>query len=135
MTYGASTARTLTVKDGVTVEKGELLLLQSDGEVDLTAVTELAHFVAIDESSRDVDGVFDAADATVTGMPIGGVCFVAATAAEAWVPAQLLYVGANGLATKTAGSNKKLGVFLGTANVTTVAGDVYAVNTAGADQA
>jgi hypothetical protein len=102
--------------------------------VDLTAVTELAHYVAIDESSRDVDGVFDAASATVTGMPVGGVCFVAATAAEAWTPSTLLYVGANGLATKTAGSNKKLGVYLG-ATVTTVAGEVYAVNTAGADQA
>jgi len=135
MTYGASEARNYTVKDAVTVAKGELLTIQtSDGKVDLTAATEVCFLVAIDESSRDADGTLETSGATVAALPVGGVCFVAATGSESWTAADVIYVGANGLATATAGSNKKLGIYLGAA-VTTVANDLYAVNTLSAEQA
>lgn len=134
MTAGASTYRSYTVKDAVTVEKGMLLTIQtSDGKLDLTAATEVCHLVALDESSRDGDNALVTAGATVTGIPIGGTCFVRAIASESWTAGDELFVGAGGLATATAGSNKKLGIYLGPA-VTTVAGDLYEVNTNGAEQ-
>jgi len=131
---GTSTARTLTVKSAIYPKAGSLLTIQtSDGLVDLTAVTEVAHYVAMDESSRDAAGTLVAAAATVTGEPIGGVIHVLATAAEAWTAGDTLFVGALGLATSTAGSNKLLGVYLGAA-LTTAADTLYAVNTVGAEQ-
>ena len=134
MTEGASTYRSYTVKDSVTVEKGMLLTIQtSDGKVDLTAATEVCHLVSLDESSRDADNALVTASATVTGIPIGGTCFVQAIGSESWTAGDELFVGAGGKATATAGSNKKLGIYLGPA-VTTVTGDLYEVNTNGAEQ-
>lgn len=135
MTLGASEMRNYTVKDAVTVARGELLLIQtSDGKVDLTAATEVCMLVALDESSRDADQALETASATVTAIPVGGVCMVAATGSESWTAADIIYVGANGLATATAGSNKKLGIYLGDA-VTTNTTDLYPVNTLSAEQA
>ena len=134
MSARASTYRSYTVKVAVTVKKGELLTIQtSDGKLDLTAATEVAHLIALDESSRDADNELVTAGATVTAIPVGGVCYVAATGSESWTAGDELFVGANGLATATAGSNKKLGIYLGPA-VTTVANDLYEVNTNGAEQ-
>jgi predicted RecA/RadA family phage recombinase len=53
---------------------------------------------------------------------------VLATSGESWVAGQVLYVAASGLATKTAGSNKILGHYLGSA-ATTDATTLYDVNT------
>jgi len=120
----------MIVKDAVYPKMGNLLNYDSTagaGTVDLTAATDSAFFVALDESSRDADQVLVAAGATITALPIGGMMSCLATDAETWVAGQLLYVAA-GVATKTAGSNKILGHYLGSA-LTTDATTLYDVNT------
>jgi len=126
-----SNIRTLTVKDGVYPKIGHLLNYDStsgSGTVDLTAATDVCVYVALDESSRDADQTLVASGATITAAPVGGPMFVRINAGEAIVCGQLLYVAANGEATKTAGSNKVLGHYLGDAT-TTVAATLYPVNT------
>ena len=133
---GASTARTFTVKNSVTVKKGELLTIQtSDGLVDKTIAGEVCHLVALDESSRDADGTLVTSGATVTAVPVGGVLFVACNGGETWTAADEIFVGADGQATESnASSAKKLGIYLGAAIGTTVDGTLVAVNTNGAEQ-
>lgn len=126
-----SNLRTLTVKDAVYPKAGHLLNFDStsgSGTVDLTAATDTCFFVALDESSRDADQALVASGATVTACPVGGMMYVRINAGEALVCGQLLYVGANGEATKTAGSNKVLGHYMGDA-LTSVAATLYPVNT------
>jgi len=134
MTYGASDARTYTVKDATYPKKGSLLTIQtSDGLVDLTTATEVCHLIAVDESSRDADGTLVASGATVTAIPVGGVSMVLMIASQSMTAGDEVFVGAGGLGTITSGSSKKLGINLGPA-VTTAAGLVYPVNTNGAEQ-
>lgn len=126
-----SNYRTLTVKDAVYPKTGHLLNFDStsgSGTVDLTAATDTCFFVALDESSRDADQALVASGATITACPVGGMMYVRINAGEALVCGQLLYVGANGEATKTAGSNKVLGHYMGDA-LTSVAATLYPVNT------
>ena len=126
-----SNLRTMIVKDGVLPKTGHLLNYDATsgaGTVDLTAATDTCFFVAMDESSRDADQALVTSGATVTACPVGGMMYVRINAGEALVAGQLMYVCANGEATKTAGSNKVLGHYLGAA-LTSVAGDLYAVNT------
>jgi hypothetical protein len=126
-----SNLRSMIVKDGVLPKAGHLLNYDATsgaGTVDWTAATDACFFVALDESSRDADQALIAAGATVTACPVGGMMYVRINAGEVLVAGQVLYVGANGEATKTAGSNIILGHYLGSA-LTSVAGDLYAVNT------
>ena len=126
-----SNLRSMIVKDGVLPKAGHLLNYDATsgaGTVDLTAATDACFFVALDESSRDADQALITAGATVTACPVGGMLYCRINAGEVLVAGQVLYVGANGEATKTAGSNKILGHYLGSA-LTSVAGDLYAVNT------
>lgn len=126
-----SNLRSMIVKDGVLPKAGHLLNYDATsgaGTVDLTAATEACFFVALDESSRDADQALETTGATVTACPVGGMMYVRINASEVLVAGQVLYVGANGEATKTAGSNKILGHYLGSA-LTSVAGTLYAVNT------
>ena len=126
-----SNYRTMTVKDAVYPKAGNLLNYDATsgaGTVDLTAATDAAFFIALDESSRDASNTLVAAGATITACPVGGMMYVLANAGEAWVAGQVLYVAAAGVATKTSGSNKILGHFLGSAT-TTVAATLYVVNT------
>jgi hypothetical protein len=126
-----SNLRSMIVKDGVLPKAGHLLNYDATsgaGTVDLTAATDACFFVALDESSRDADQALITAGATVTACPVGGMMYVRINAGEVLVAGQVLYVGANGEATKTAGSNKILGHYLGSA-LTSVAGVLYAVNT------
>lgn len=110
-----SNLRTMIVKDGVLPKTGHLLNYDATsgaGTVDLTAATDTCFFVAMDESSRDADQALVTSGATVTACPVGGMMYVRINAGEALVAGQLMYVGANGEATKTAGSNKVLGHYL-----------------------
>ena len=128
---GASNYREYTVKDGVYPKMGNLLNYDSTsgaGTLDLTAATDVCYYIALDESSRDADGDLVASGATITVVPVGGVAMVLANTGESWVAGQLLYVAAAGVATKTAGSNKVLGHYMGSA-LTTDATTLYAVNT------
>lgn len=126
-----SNYRTMIVKDGVYPKQGNLLNYDATsgaGTVDLTAVDDSCFFIALDESSRGADQALVAAGATITALPVGGMMYVLAANAEAWVAGQLLYVSA-GVATKTQASSEKiLGHYLGSA-VTTATGTLYAVNT------
>ena len=126
-----SNLRSMIVKDGVLPKAGHLLNYDATsgaGTVDLTAATDACFFVALDESSRGEENALLTAGATVTAVPVGGMLYCRINATEVLVTGQVLYVGANGEATKTAGSNKILGHYLGSA-LTTVAGELYAVNT------
>tara|TARA_R100001463_G_scaffold99928_1_gene154359 strand:+ start:177 stop:584 length:408 start_codon:yes stop_codon:yes gene_type:complete len=126
-----SNLRTMIVKDAVYPKAGALLNYDATtgaGTVDLTAVDDACFFIALDESSRDADQALVASGATITACPVGGMMYVLAADAEAWVAGQLLYVGA-GVATKTQSSSEKvLGHYLGP-QVTTATGTLYAVNT------
>ena len=78
-----------------------------------TAAAGIAIGVTADESSRDAAGGLEAADATVSYYPLGGVLLVQTDAASTYDIGDTVYVGANGLATSTVGSNKKLGIYVG----------------------
>ena len=126
-----SNLRSMTVKDAVYPKAGHLLNYDTTtgaGTLTLTGAGETCFFVALDESSRGDENVLDAAGATITACPVGGMMYCRINASEVLVAGQLLYVGANGEATKTAGSNKVLGHYMGSA-LTSVAGVLYAVNT------
>ena len=58
---------------------------------------------------------------------------VASAASQTWTTGLTVYIGASGLITTTAGSNKKLGLYIGEGEVTSSsAGDLVPVMTAGA---
>ena len=71
------------------------------------------------------------AGATVTAIPVGGVCYVAATGSESTAGDDSLWAQVASL--RPPPDRKKLGIYLGPA-VTTVANDLYEVNTNGAEQ-
>ena len=127
-----SNLRSMIVKDGVLPKAGHLLNYDATsgaGTVELTAATEACQFIALDESSRGEENALDTTGATVTACPVGGMMYVRMNSGENLLAGATLYVGANGEATITAGSNKILGHYLGAATNPTVAGDLYAVNT------
>ena len=126
-----SNLRSMIVKDGVLPKAGHLLNYDATsgaGTVDLTAATNACFFVALDESSRGEENTLLTAGATVTACPVGGMLYCRINSGETLVAGVVLYVGANGEATITAGSNKILGHYLGSAE-TSVAAKLYAVNT------
>lgn len=123
--------RTATLKDATTVSGAGYLLTNDSttNKLDLTAATEVAIGISAGESSRDADLVFETTGATVSFFPLGGVHLVASDAVT-WTVGQLAYVNANGRCTNVSGSNKKLGVYVGTGETVATAGDKVAINTA-----
>ena len=117
MTYASGTeAVSMTLKTGTTVAGAGYILTNdsTNNTVDLSNTTEVGVFISADESSRDAAGDLDtSAGATVSAYPLGGAILVAATASQTYTTGLTVYVGANGLATITAGSNKKLGLYVG----------------------
>lgn len=129
--FSGTDPRTATLKDATTVSGAGYLLTNDSttNKLDLTAATEVAIGISIGESSRDADLVFETANATISFLPLGGVHLVASDAVT-WTVGQLAYVNANGRCTNVAGSNKILGVYVGTGEVVATAGDKVAINTA-----
>ena len=133
--------RTATLKDATTVSGAGFLLTNDSttNKLDLTAASdridaaggtmEVAIGISAGESSRDADLVLETTGATVSFFPLGGVHLVASDAVT-WTVGQLAYVNANGRCTNVAGSNKKLGVYVGTGETVATAGDKVAINTA-----
>ncbi len=115
----------MNVVAGTTFGMGHICFVAAN-EVQKTAITQVATFVTIDESSRDAAGTLEVTGATVSVSPLAGVLFVQ-SADPAWTIGQLAYVGANGQATTTVGSNKLLGVCMGLHTGLT-AGDLIAIN-------
>jgi len=135
MTYASGTeAINYTLEDATTVSGAGLLLKAGStaNKVDLTgsAGSDVAFLVSADESSRDADGTLVAADATVAAYPLGGVLLVQAEALT-FAFGDLVYASGSGLADKTSGSQKLIGVYVGSGETTT-SGDLIPVNTAGA---
>lgn len=127
--------RSATLKDATTVS-GVGLLLTNDSttnKMDLTALTEVAVGVSAGESSRDADLVFETTGATVSYFPLVGVHMVA-SAAVTWTLGQIAYVGGSGQCTNVAGSNKKLGVYVGNGETAT-AGALVPIDTTSHDNA
>lgn len=128
-----STPRNATLKAATTVS-GIGYLLTNDttsNKLDLTAATEVCLGVSADESERDSTGLV--AGGLVSYYPLGGVLMCASGTGITWTTGATVYVGASGLATATAGSNKKLGLYVGEGTTTTANGDLIPVMTAGAD--
>lgn len=133
--FSSNDPRTATLKDSTTVSGiGYLLVNDSTtNKVDLTAATEIAIGVSAGESSRDADGTLETSGATVSFFPLGGVQMIASDAVT-WTVGQLAYVNANGRCTNVAGSNKKLGIYVGTGETAT-AGGLVPINTQSAANA
>lgn len=138
--------RNATLKDSEVI-RGLGRLLVNDGTnntVETTDATDICIGVSAGESSRDADHDFETTGATVSYYPLGGVLMVQSAASATYTTGCLVYVGADGLATATAGSNKVLGIYVGegqttgsallaTANSTSLTeGELIPVMTAGA---
>ena len=103
------------------IVKGPGKILTFDGtsnKVDLSAATEVALGISAGESERAAGGTMDITAAKVSFYPLGGVLMVQCAAGETLTTGETMYVGADGLATSTAGSNKKLGLYVGKGEVT-----------------
>lgn len=124
-----STPRNATLKAGVTVTGSGYLLTNdsTNNKLDLTAAGEVALGVSADESERDSSGLVSGG--VVSYYPLGGVLMVAATTGETYTTGLTVYVGANGLATTTASTNKKLGLYVGEGVTTSANGDLIPVMT------
>ena len=144
--FGAADPRNATLKDSEVVRGlGRLLVNDStNNKLETTDATDICIGVSAGESSRDADHAFETTGATVSYFPLGGVLMVQSAASATYTTGCTVYVGADGLATATAGSNKKLGLYVGegqttgsallaTANDSSLTeGELIAVMTAGA---
>jgi hypothetical protein len=123
-----------TLKDTITVSGAGLLLQVSSvaNKVDLTAsaASDVAFLVSADESSRDAAGDLETASATVAAYPLGSV-FLIQSEALTWAFGDLAYASGSGLADKTSGSQKLIGVYVGSGETAT-SGDQVPINTASA---
>lgn len=144
--FSGTDPRNATLKDAEIV-RGLGRLLVNDGTtntLETTDATNICVGVSAGESSRDADHDFETTGATVSYFPVGGVLMVQSAASATYTSGCLVYVGADGLATATAGSNKVLGIYVGegqttgsallaTANSASLTeGELIPVNTAGA---
>jgi len=126
-----NTPRNGTLKAGSTVSGiGYLLAQDGTNTLDLSAATEVCIGVSADESERDASGLVSGGK--VAFYPLGGVLMVASKTGLTWALGDTVYVDAGGLASKTVGSNKKLGLYVGEGTTTTADGDLIPVMTAGA---
>ena len=124
-----NTPRNATLKSGLTVVGAGYLLTNdgTDNKLDLTAAGEVALGVSMDESERDASGLVSGG--TVGYTPLGGVLMVASGTGITWTTGLTVYAGAGGLATATAGSNKKIGLYIGEGTATSANGDLIPVMT------
>jgi len=126
-----NTPRNGTLKAGSTVSGiGYLLAQDGTNTLDLSAATEVCIGVSADESERDASGLVSGGK--VAFYPLGGVLMVASKTGLTWALGDTVYVDAGGLASKTVGSNKKLGLYVGEGTTTSADGDLIPVMTAGA---
>jgi len=125
-----SNPRNATLKAGLTVTGAGYILTNdsTNNTMDLTAAGEVALGVSADESERDASGLVTGG--LVSYYPLGGVLMVAADASQTLTTGLTVYAGAGGLLTTTAGSNKKLGLYIGEGETTSAtAGDLVPVMT------
>tara|TARA_R100000995_G_scaffold58385_1_gene29271 strand:- start:5546 stop:6001 length:456 start_codon:yes stop_codon:yes gene_type:complete len=116
MAYGEGADPRNADLKAATVVYGPGKIMTMDGtnnRLDLSAATEIGLGISVGDSSRDSAKVLETTGATVSYYPLGGVLMVQALNGETYTTGCTVYVGANGLATVTAGSNKKLGLYVG----------------------
>jgi len=122
MAYGeGADPRNATLKTGTVVYgPGKIMTMDStNNTLDLSDVTEIGLGISAGDSSRTAAKVLQtAAGATVSYYPLGGMLMVQSEAAVTYTTGLTVYVGASGLATATAGSNKKLGLYVGEGQTT-----------------
>ena len=112
--------RNATLKDSEIV-RGLGRLLVNDGTTNTVETTDAADIcigVSAGESSRDANHDFETSGATVSYYPLGGVLMVQSAVSQTYTTGLKVYVGADGLATTTVGSNKLLGIYVGEGKVT-----------------
>lgn len=122
-----------TLKAGTTVTGiGYLLAQDGTNTFDLSAGSgDVCIGISADESERDASGLVSGG--TVSYYPVGGVLMVASKTGLTWALGDTVYVDASGLASKTVGTNKKLGLYVGSGETTSADGDLIPVNTQGAE--
>ena len=121
--------RTATLKDTATVSGPGYLLTNdsTNNKLDLCAATEVPIGLSAADSSRDADGVLETASATISYYPLGGMLMIASDAVT-YTLGQLVYANNAGRVTNVAGSNKKVGIYVGNGETAT-AGDLVPVST------
>tara|TARA_R100001443_G_scaffold5194_4_gene13881 strand:- start:7192 stop:7602 length:411 start_codon:yes stop_codon:yes gene_type:complete len=130
MAYGqGADPRTATLIDTTTVSGPGFLLTNdsTNNKLDLCAATEVPLGVSVADSSRDADNVLETANATISYYPLGGM-FLLASDAVTYSLGQLVYANNAGRVTNVAGSNKKVGIYVGNGETAT-AGDLVPVST------
>jgi|TARA_R100000084_G_scaffold5341_2_gene2103 hypothetical protein len=108
--------RNIELEDSTVVYgTGKILKVGSTANhADLSTATSVAIGITTASSSRSgADHTLTTTGATVSYYPLGGVLMVQCAAAATFDFGDTVYVGADGLATSTAGSNKKLGLYVG----------------------
>tara|TARA_A100001391_G_scaffold204749_1_gene201600 strand:+ start:5179 stop:5631 length:453 start_codon:yes stop_codon:yes gene_type:complete len=108
--------RNIELEDSTVVYgTGKILKVGSTANhADLSTATSVAIGITTASSSRSgADHTLTTAGATVSFYPLGGVLMVQTDAASTFDFGDTVYVGGDGLATSTAGSNKKLGLYVG----------------------
>ena len=125
-----NTPRNATLKAGLTVSAMGYILTNdgTNNKLDLTAAGEVALGISADESERDASGLVSGG--TVSYYPLGGVLMIASAASQTYTTGLTVYAGAGGLLTTTAGSNKKVGLYIGEGITTSSsAGDLVPIMT------
>jgi len=122
--------RNATLKDAQTVSGIGIILAKSSvtNKIQPGAATDVPLGVSVGESSRDADQVLETTNATVSFFPMGGVQMIAALA-ETYTTGQLVYLKGAGRVGGTAGSDKLVGVYVGTGEAVGTAGLLIPVNT------
>jgi hypothetical protein len=108
--------RNIELEDSTVVYgTGKILKVGSTANhADLSTTTSVAIGITTASSSRSgANHTLTTAGATVSYYPLGGVLMVQTDAASTFDFGDTVYVGGDGLATSTAGSNKKLGLYVG----------------------
>lgn len=104
-----------TLKDAEIVRSAGRLLTM-DGTTNKlmnSGLGDICLGVAVEESSRDELQVYETAGATLSYYPLTGILLVQVDDTSTFNIGATVYVGGDGLATSTAGSNKKLGLYVG----------------------
>ena len=116
MAYGQGTdPRGVALLAGAYVKgPGKIISYQQDEDaVKLCEAGEFPLGISAGEGSRAAGGAYAATGGTVSVYPLGATLMVQAVNGETWETGEIAYCAANGLVTKTAGSNKKLGIYVG----------------------
>jgi len=118
--FSGTDPRTITLTDGTKIRGlGRILTNDSTNNTVIeSGAATIAVGVSAGESSRDADHVLEAASATCSMFPLGGVLMVQSEASKTYTVGCLVYAKANGLASPTANSSKVLGIYVGTGQTT-----------------